>query len=232
MKKMILMLSIFAGVVNVAKTQTNKQFLDYFPTISKDSVVNTITIVNLDYDILEKNRFPDSIALRRFFDNNIDNMQAVEYGYNPDTQEDFVTPYIKRVYPIYKIKYNNTHLVCYIIESVIYLTQYNSLQDKFQASLIIADYSDDFGNVYTHSIVYPNNYIAMIQVNKKSYYILSKIDFEYRKFIELKRIDFDGTIEDHEIRHNVFNALGISEEGELLEENENSQETENKIIEK
>jgi hypothetical protein len=228
MKKIILLMLIFAGIADLAKTQTNKQFLDYFPTISKDSIIDTRPMMSLYYGIVDNNSFPDTIALKRFFNNNKRRMEYVEVDYNADDNIYIYTPLIKKVCPIYKIKYDSTHLVCYIIRSVVYLSLYDSLQDKFESSLIIANFADDFGNVYTHSTIFPNNYIAMVQVAEKSYYILLKIDYESKKFIEIKRVSINDGQSYNDIKHYVFNALGISEEGELLEENENSQETENK----
>jgi hypothetical protein len=94
---------------------------------------------------------------------------------------------------------------------------YNNQEDILESSFIIAD-SPDEGDSYISGIIFPNNYIVTIQVAAKSYYILSNIDYDSRKFIELKKIEIDDEQSDYEIMNNVFNVLNISKSGELLDD--------------
>ena len=110
MKKIILVSLLFIGNVNLANCQTNKQFLDYFSNITEDSIVNTIAIMNLDSDILEKNSFPDTIALKRFFNNDKSQLEDTAEGYNVDDNTYIYESIIKKVYPLYKLNRNNTSL--------------------------------------------------------------------------------------------------------------------------
>jgi hypothetical protein len=56
-----------------------------------------------------------------------------------------------------------------------------------------------------------------IKVAEKAYYILSKIDYDTQKFIELKKVETNRDQSDNAIMNGVFGALGISEKGELLD---------------
>jgi hypothetical protein len=58
-----------------------------------------------------------------------------------------------------------------------------------------------------------------VQSITKTYYILSKIDYDSQKFIEIKKIEADSNQSYYSIMNDAFEALGISETGELLEEN-------------
>jgi hypothetical protein len=129
-------------------------------------------------------------------------------------------PYIKEIYPLYKIKHKDVYLLCYNLESVINLMFYDYKNDKIISVLTIGDDSDEYSNTYTYSLIFPNNNIATIEVSEKAYYFLSQVNYETRKFIELKRIETNRNQSDYAIMNNIFEALGISETGELLEENQ------------
>jgi hypothetical protein len=103
------------------------------------------------------------------------------------------------------------------------LTIYDFKNDKFENNFVVVDDSDDYGNWYTRSTIFPNNYIVTIRSAEKIYYILSKIDYEARKFVELKKVEATVCHSYNELESNAFEALGISRTGELLEDNEENQ---------
>ena len=220
MKNIIFML-MFIVCMN-AKGQNSNKFLDYFPSISRDSTIRTRQqFVRLYYKIVDENSFPDSIALKRFFDNDPQKMEDMEIGYNVDDNTYIYTSFIKKVCPFYKIKNEKTYLLCYVIESVAYLSFYDSINNKIENTLIVSDFSDDLGNVVTHSIIFPNNNIVTVQIrSEKINYVLLRIDYKSHTFLELKKIETESNQSDDSIMDNSFDILGISKEGELLEPNE------------
>ncbi|MDR2423294.1 MAG: hypothetical protein LBD59_01040 [Prevotellaceae bacterium] len=231
MKKIIIILLAVLYYTTVT-CQNEKSFTDYFPVIKNDSIISSVLLQKQYFKIVDINAFPDDVSLKYFFNNNKEKMQGEFEGYNADHNTYTYTTYTKKVYPLYVKKFNNTYIICYGLQSIVYLSFYNCATDKIENTFVVADFDDDPVDTYIHSIIFSNNYIAIIQVAEKSYYIFYKIDYENRKFMELKRVKFDSSQSDYEIKNNIFDALGISEEGELLEENEPGQETENKLIEK
>lgn len=224
MKKTVIIL--FAVLYyTTANCQKGKDFIDYFPNVKNDSIISSVLLQKQYFKILNINAIPDDVSLKYFFDNNKENMQGEFEGYNVDDNTYTYTTYIKKVYPLYVKEINNACIICYCLESIIYLSFYNYATDKIENTLVVADFSDDLGNAYTHSTILSNNYIAKVQVGwnasePEAYYILYKIDYKNRKFNELKRIKFDSTqISDYEIKNNIFEALGISKEGKLLNSN-------------
>jgi hypothetical protein len=204
-----------ANVIN-ASCQDNKNLLDYFPDLQNENlIINTGTLWKLN----TSNPLDTTIALKYFFNNDTKKMHYVYQAYNMDDNTYTDVPYIKEVYPLYKIKKGDVYLLCYNLESVIDLIFYDYKNDKIISTFTIGDDSDEYSNIYTYSIIFPNNYIAAIKVTEKVYYILSKIDYEVHKFIELKRVEANRNQSDYAIMNNVFDALGISETGELLEDN-------------
>jgi hypothetical protein len=166
-----------------------------------------------------KNALDTMVALHYFFDDNVEKMHDVEEGYNADENTYIYTLYTKRVCPLYKKRINkDLYLLCYFIKTITYLTIYDYANDKFESTFILIDDSDE-ADVFTRSTIFPNNYIVTVQSIDKTYYILSKIDYESRKFIELKKIETDSNQSYNTIINNAFEALGISITGELLEDN-------------
>jgi hypothetical protein len=217
MKKILLIIA-FIGCLN-AQGQNTKKLPDYFPDLQdKDTIINSAIFIDRFYG--NKNLLPDSIALKYFFDNKIENMQGESEGYNVDDNTYIYSSYTKKVCPLYKTEYKNTCLLCYGIDNMVYLCIYNINKNKMEDIFTVVDDSDDYGNYYTRSTVFKNNYIATIQCYDQVYYILYKIDYEAKKFVELKKIEVDPTDQnDNTIRSNLFYTLGISETGELLEDN-------------
>jgi hypothetical protein len=216
MKKIVFILvTAFINVPNVS-CQNTRKLSDYFPDIQNENIImNTGSLWRLNTN----NPLDTIITLKYFFDNDTKKMHYVYQAYNMDDNTYADVPYIKMVYPLYKIKKNEFYLLCYNLESIIDLIFYDYKNDKIISVFTIGDDSDEYSNIYTYSIIFPNNYIATIKVTEKVYYILSKIDYEGHKFIELKKVEANRNQSDYAIMNNAFEALGISETGELLEEN-------------
>jgi hypothetical protein len=221
MKKIILIfVIIFTNAVNT-DCQNAKDFLNNFPVLQNlDTIMETERLIRLYYSKeSEKNILDTIVALHYFFDDNIEKMHDIEEGYNADENTYIYTPYTKKVRPLYKkIIDKNIYLLCYGVKSVIYLAMYNCQTDKIENNFVAVDDSDE-ADVFTWSTIFPNNYIVTVQSIDKVYYILSKIDYETRKFIELKKIETNRNQTDNDLWNNSFEALGISRTGELLEDN-------------
>jgi hypothetical protein len=89
-------------------------------------------------------------------------------------------------------------------------------------SNVISDFSDDYGNIATHSIIFSNNNIITVRIfldpnNPTVSYILSKIDCDRQQFVEIKKIITNEAKEYNDAIYDSFDVLGISEKGELLE---------------
>ncbi|MDR1554052.1 MAG: hypothetical protein LBS69_11420 [Prevotellaceae bacterium] len=218
MKKVLLIIA-FIGCLN-AQGQNTKKLSDYFPDLQN---VNTITtnrqLMKMLYSSESgKNILDTIVALHYFFDDNVEIMHDVFEGYNSDENTYTYTPYTKEVCPLYKKIFNkNIFLLCYSIESIMYIAIYNYQDDKIKNTLVILDDSNE-ADVFTWSTIFPNNYIVTVQSIDKTYYILSKIDYDSQKFIELKKIEADSNQSYYSIMNDAFETLGISETGELLEE--------------
>jgi hypothetical protein len=218
MKKYLILIVALISVIS-ANCKDNKKLLDYFPDKDNNTTItDTRYLIDIFYG--NKNIITDTIlALKYFFDNKVENMHGVEEGYNADENTYIYTPYIKKVCPLYKIRKGDVYLLCYGIKNQVYLTIYNYKNDRFENTFIVIDDSDEYGNWYIYSTIFPNNYILTLKVEEKAYYILSKIDYEARKFIEMKKVETTKDQSDNEIWYNAFEALGISSDGELLEDN-------------
>jgi hypothetical protein len=116
MKKKLILVIALISVIS-ANCQVNKKLLDYFP--DKDSsvtIIDTRYLIDIFYG--NKNVVTDTIlALKYFFDNKIENMHAIEEGYNADENTYIYTPYTKKVCPLYKEKMGNIYLLCYGIKN-------------------------------------------------------------------------------------------------------------------
>jgi hypothetical protein len=221
MKRIILLTIVFIGCLN-ASCQNDKKLSDYFPDRqNKDTIITTVQLL----DIYGRSSLDTIIALKYFFDNNVEKMHDIEIGYNVDENTYISTPYTKMVYPLYKMKNKDIYLLCFGLEGTIYLAFYDYIKDSIENTFLVVDFSDEYGNIYTNSTIFPNNYIVTIKITEKEYekvyYILSKIDFNSHNFIELKKIKVDNNQNDYVTKANSFGILGISEQGELME-NENS----------
>jgi hypothetical protein len=216
MKRIFILIITFVNVIN-ASCQDTKKLSDYFPDVqNKNIIMNTENLWRLNTN----NPLDTIIALKYFFDNDTKKMHYIYQSYNMDDNTYTDVPYMKEIYPLYKIKYKDVYLLCYKLESVTDLMFYDYKNDEIISVFTAGDNSDEYGNIYTYSVIFPNNYIATIQFYDQVYYILYKIDYNTKKFIEVKKVEVDPTEQnDNTIRSNLFYTLGISEIGELLEDN-------------
>jgi hypothetical protein len=213
--KRIFILTITLVNFIYASCQDAKKLLDYFPSLqSNDAAINPNDLWNM---LDTKKEIDTILTLKYFFNNNVDEMHNIFEGYNADENTYTYTPYTKTVYPMYKKRINEyLYLLCYSVESVINLTIYDYINGKFESTFTLINDSEEV-NVFM-STIFPNNYIVTVQSIDKTYYILSKIDYESRKFIELKKIESGSNQSYYSIMNDAFETLGISRKGELLED--------------
>jgi len=213
MKKLIF-LTIFISSICSIKGQNTDELLHFFRLDSSDTIINTYEKVNDYYEIYKKNNLSDTVALKYFFDNNPSKMKETFEAYNMDENEYSYSTYTKKVCPILKRQYKNeTYLIFYGIESKLYLAYYMENNDKLLRTQLVSDFSDEYGNVYLHSIIFPN-YIATVNVDNKVTYILYEINSQNLLFTELKRVEQELNDQtDSEIKKNILIELGISREG-------------------
>ena len=215
MKKIILF-AIFSMTLINASCQSNS-FLFYFPLIKNDSIFNTMYGQTIYYNLSLRKSLPDSISLKYIFDNNEIKMYGLEEGYNVDTDEYSTITYVKKVKPIFKKKVNDYYLVCYGFESILYLSIYDPKLDKILSSIVISDFSDEMGNILTHSIVFPSSYIVKIKIENKIRYELIEIDYVVPKFELIKQVEVNNVIEDQKsIINKAFTVLEITSKGEPI----------------
>ena len=208
--------------VSFASYGKENKLLKYFSVIKNDSIVNTrkMNKVNICSKFRD-NPVPDSITLKYFFNNDTSNM------YYEDVVSDLEFPDSTYIYIIkkefcpffYKKFLKNIFLLCYEIEHVIYLSFYDLNQDTIISSYIVSDYTDEHGDQVTHSIIFPNNYIASVETKWGGdvFYKLLKIDIDNKKFVLIKNIKtYGGNLDDYAVYKRTYEILGINEKGELI----------------
>jgi len=197
-----------------------RDLLSYFIKLKEDSIINTrkMHVAELCSRFFDNN-VPDTLTLKYFFDNDTANMYYEVEDYSPDFNT-YKTEVVKKLLcPLFYKKYKNIYLICYDIDHIIYLSFYDSNRDTVLLSYIVSDFTDEYGNEVTHSIIFPNNYIASVEIKYGGdvYYKLLKIDIENKTFILIKNIKIDGKkLNDQEIYKRVYEMLGINEKGELI----------------
>jgi hypothetical protein len=201
-------------------TSFSQELLKYFSTIKNDSIVDTgemhIASLCSKYD---ENPLPDSITLKYFFNHDTANMyyKAVDYSTDFDTWHTSIIK--KTTCPFFYKKFNEYYLICYEIDYIIYLSIYDLKRDTILSSYVVCDYTDENGNQVTHSIIFPNNYIASVETNWDGdvIYKLLKIDIENKEFVIIKNIKFTNrSISIEEVFKRTYQILGINEKGELI----------------
>ena len=216
MEKIILFVLFSTSTIMNISCQENN-FLVYFPLLEHDSVFNTIDGQKLYYESLQKESLPDFIVLNYIFNNNKDEIYGIEEGYNVDTDEYFTTTYVKKVYPIFKKIIGNKYLLCYGLESIMYLCIYDLETNKITNREIISDFSDEMGNIIVHSIIFSNNYILKAKIEESVNFELIKICLQDSEFKITKQITIDNFTQNiHEIFEKSFPILEITSKGEPL----------------
>lgn len=213
---------IIIAILSICVLSVNSQsLLSYFHFIENDTIINTGDDILSRIGVLclkfRDNPIPDSITLKYFFNNDTTNMYYEMEDYSPDFDKWTSEVIKKTVCPFFYKKYNEFYLICYEISNIIYLSFYDLKHDTIISSYIVSDYTDEYGNQVTHSIIFPNNYIASIELKwgGNVYYKLIKIDLDRGYFSVLKNIEALGTNKAYdEIYKNVFEILGINQKGE------------------
>ena len=96
---------------------------------------------------------------------------------------------------------------------------YDSDLDTIISSYIVSDYTDEHGDQVTHSIIFPNNYIASVEIKWGGdyFYKLLKIDIDKKEFVLIKNIKFTNrNTSVEEVFKKTYQILGINEKGELM----------------
>ena len=218
MKKILIKIIFISLYLN--STGQESKLLSFFSLIKNDSIINTRYIKYKGAyfcDKFYKNNVPDSITLKYFFGNDTANMYYEMEDYSPDFDR-YTSEVIKKIVcPLFYKQFDRYYLICYKIVHIIYLSIYDIKRDSIISSYIVSDYTDEHGDQVTHSIIFPNNYIASIELKwgGNVYYKLIKIDLDRGYFSVLKNIEALGTNKPYdEIYKNVFEILGINQKGE------------------
>ena len=213
-------------ILSICFLSVNSQsLLSYFHFIENDTIINTGDDILSRIGVLclkfRDNPIPDSITLKYFFNNDTTNM------YYEDIVSDLEFPDSTYIYilkkefcPLFcKEFFKNYFLICYDIDNIIYMSIYDSDLDTIISSYIVSDYTDEYGNQVTHSIIFPNNYIASVETKWGGdvFYKLIKIDIDKKEFVLIKNIKTSGRgLNDQEIYKKIHQILGINDKGELI----------------
>ena len=196
--------------------------LSFFSLIKNDSIVNTRYIKYRGAylcDKFYKNNVPDSITLKYFLGNDTANMYYEVEDYSPDF-DTYKTEVVKKLLcPLFYKEYGTKFLICYEIDNIIYLSFYDLNHDTIMSSYIVSDYTDEHGDQVTHSIIFPNNYIASVEIKWSGdyFYKLLKIDIDKKEFVLIKNIKFTNrNTSVEEVFKKTYQILGINEKGELI----------------
>jgi len=207
-------------ITKISVFSQQNELLKYFSSIKCDSIITTrkMNKVNICAKFY-KNPVPDSITLKYFFNNDTTNMYYEMEDYSPDFDKWTSEVIKKTVCPFFYKKYNEYYLICYEISNIIYLSFYDLKHDTIISSYIVSDYTDEYGNQVTHSIIFPNNYIASVETKWGGdvFYKLIKIDIDKKEFVLIKNIKTSGRgLNDQEIYKKIHQILGINDKGELI----------------
>jgi hypothetical protein len=179
----------------------------------------------------------DALSIYYFFGSNKENLYAIGEAYNMDDNTYAEVTYKRIVEAIFsKTISNHVKILSYWLDGTNYLAIYNIAKDSIVSTYPFCIFPDE-GESFTHSILFPNNYIFNVATTEKTRIKLIEVDTVSGQFIEHKNIIMEEImiVEDisiiNEKYQKALKVVGISEEGELLEENENSQDAGNKIIE-
>ncbi len=217
MRKICLIVALFILCIQ-GYGQKSELFLALFPDNDSNTIINTSDNLDDYFKRLRTHTFPDTIALKYFFDGDVSKMEGVFESYNMDENKYSYTKYKKKSCPIFKQSFDNLFLLYYGIESELYLALYNPEIDEIITRVLVSEFSDEFGNVYTHSTIFINGYIVTTSVNKKIKYSLKLIDVRSVSFKEIKLIEVDNLgMSDKEILSRSFFEVGIAEDGKIIE---------------
>ena len=220
MKKILIKIIFISLYLN--STGQESKLLSFFSLIKNDSIINTRYIKYKGAyfcDKFYKNNVPDSITLKYFFGNDTANMYYEMEDYSPDFDR-YTSEVIKKIVcPLFYKQFDRYYLICYKIVHIIYLSIYDIKRDSIISSYIVSDYTDEHGDQVTHSIIFPNNYIASVEIKWSGdyFYKLLKIDIDKKEFVLIKNIKFTNrNISVEEVFKKTYQILGINEKGELI----------------
>ena len=232
MKRIIELFSVCLFYVTNCAGQTNC-LLPFFEEIQKDSTVNTLYFFR---ENIHGEDIPDSVSVYYFFNNNKEKLYAIGEAYDMDDNTYTEYQYKRIVTALFSKTTDTVTLLSYWLDGINYLAIYNRLKNRIVSTCTFDIPTEGAGEAFTHSILFPNNYIFTIETVEKTRVKLIEIDPVNERFIEHKNMIMENTIyiEDmssvNEKYQKALELAGISDEGELLEENKNTQDTENKLI--
>lgn len=200
-----------------------RHLLQYFTQVKNDSIIYTndlsLRSANLCSSFEDEN-VSDSITLKYFFGNKPENLYFENELYNSDENTYSYETLKKIVCPLFLKTYEgNSYLLCYEILNIMYLSFYDAKRDIIGPTYEVGDYSHYVGEQMTSSIVFPNGYIASIEITDEGivYYRLLSIDLNSKSFNLIKSIEINGqNLDDKEKNEKLYPILGINEMGELI----------------
>lgn len=221
MKKFTLITLIV--VQGLCSSAQNRNLLKYFIHIKVDSIIDTRYISRESANLcssFEDENVSDSITLKYFFGNKPENLYFENELYNSDENTYSYETLKKIVCPLFLKTYEgNSYLLCYEILNIMYLSFYDAKRDILGPTYEVGDYSHYVGEQMTSSIVFPNGYIASIEITDEGivYYRLLSIDLNSKSFNLIKSIEINGqNLDDKEKNEKLYPILGINEKGELI----------------
>ena len=227
MKRVIILFSICVLNLTGCPCQT-PSLLSFFKEIQTDSIVNTL-------DFGQKNIYKidiaDPISIYYFFNNDEENLYDTGEAYNMDDNTYTKVRYKRTVTAVFSKTIDSITILCYWLDRVNYLAIYNKTKDTIVSTYPFCIYTVAVGESFTHSMLFPNNYIFSIEttdettVNTKVKLI--EIDYVNDRFIEHKNVMMESAIyiEDMQLNNEKYQRalelVGISKTGELLEKIDN-----------
>jgi len=208
-------------------TGQTHNLLSFFEEIQRDSTVNT-----LDFGLknISGKDITDSVAIHYFFNNDKGKLYAEEEAYNMDDNTYKVVRYKRTVEAIFSKKIDTINILCYWIDAVNYLAIYNKTKDTIVSNYPFCVLNTAAGETFTHSVLFPNNYIFSIETTDdtttKTRAKLIEIDCVNERFIERKNVVLESAIiienmdSNDEKYKRALNSVGISEKGGLLMPNQ------------
>jgi hypothetical protein len=195
--------------------------LSFFNNIRQDSIINTSDFgnKNIQWEIID-----DSLVIRHFLSNKEEDLYYTVEEYNMDNNTYSNVIYKRKVFGLFSKKIDSSSvLICYYMDGVYYLSIFNMAINSIVANYKFGEFPDE-SESFTQSILFAN-YIFTIETTEKTRAKLIEIDYINGKFNEHKNIIMDDfmIIEDMSPNNEKYNKAlklaGISETGELLEDN-------------
>jgi hypothetical protein len=210
---------LLISLLNITVCAGQKDLLSFFYDIPKDSIVNTL---DFGRKSIRGKNIADTVSIYYFFENNKGNLYATGEAYNMDDNTYTQVKYKRIVEAIFsKTISKHLQILSYWLDGTNYLAIYNQTNDSIISTYPFCIFTDGAGESFTHSILFPNNYIFTVETAEKTRIKLIETDTVKKQFIEHKNIIMEGImiIEDmlpaNGKYQKALRLAGISEEGKL-----------------